>query len=959
MADKEHQGVTYKDTLNLPRTDFPIRANCAVEDPKIIERWKTENLYEKAFNCNKGKETFILHDGPPYANANIHLGTAYNKILKDIFSKSQRMFGKHVPVTPGWDCHGLPIEYRVKKEFPDLEKEALRKKCREWATHWMGVQREEFKDLGVVMNWDHPYLTMSPEYEADIIRCFGKFVQKGYIERKNKTVPWCASCQTALATAEIEYQDRKDPSIYVLFSLDKQSTEKAFPGISGSADILVWTTTPWTLPLNRAVTLKPEASYDLLDINGKNIIVGSALSQKICDKLKIEKKVFATCKAEVLVGFKVGHPLIDGFKVPVLSDQFVGLSDGTAAVHTAPGCGAEDYEVGLKNGLEIFSPLTSDGRYAKGIVPSELEGIETAQAHGWVIKTAQERGTLLLKESINHSYPHCWRCRNGLMFRATKQWFCDLSHNSLREKALEQIEKIQFVPARTRNHLKAAVGGRLEWCLSRQRTWGTPIVGFICNDCDHSIVPQDVLENVAKKVEKEGAEYWELVHEKDLLNGLKCPQCGSSALRKETDILDVWFDAGVSHHAVLKKLSGLSFPANLYIEGTDQHRGWFQSSLLTSVVLEGQSCTKAIATHGYTVDEKGHKMSKSLGNVVLPSEMIKKLGTDGLRLWASSIDMESDAIVSETLLSNIQEVFRKIRNTCRFLVSNLYDFDHEKDALVFEKMSAIDQYALQQLAHFSKKVQNAYQQYDLTDVYHLFTDYCATELSSFYLDIIKDRLYTDKASGKERRSAQTACWYILDILTKLMAPILSLTAEQLSDCYQKNKKESIHLQAYTHIPFVWGEGKEASTKEEQWEALRNVRDSVLREIEKLRKEGIVKHSLEAKVKLAMNTSQNQAQKIKSLLDWVEATGQSKEQFLKEYFIVSQCDVEDFEDEEDDFEDDEEGTFEDFFSDCDVSDSGLLVKAGHADGVKCPRCWQWEVTDHEHGLCNRCQKAIVN
>jgi len=945
--------VSYKETLNLPQTDFPIRANAAIEEPKLLARWQKEELYKKSFACNKGKEKYIFHDGPPYANGNIHLGTAYNKILKDIFTKSQRMMGKHVPITPGWDCHGLPIELKVTAEHPNLAPEQLKKECRNYATGWIKTQKEQFKELGVLMNWDHPYLTMSKQYESTIVRAFGKFVEGGYIERSNKTVPWCASCKTVLAAAEIEYEDRKDPSIYVAFPLEEATQKKVFPALKDTVNMLIWTTTPWTLPLNKMVILKPKEQYDVLDINGTLCVVGSKLSDAICKKLEVTKKVVATCKAEDLVGGNALHPFIEGQKSALVSDGFVGTQEGTACVHGAPGCGADDYEVALKNKIEIFSPLSDDGKYEEGILPQELVGQEVAKAHGWIIKTLQEKGRLLLKESIKHSYPHCWRCQKGLIFRATKQWFCDLEQNNLRQKALDAIENIAFVPEVTRNRLRAVIKGRLEWCLSRQRIWGTPIIAALCNECDAAFIDQAMIKEVAKGIEKEGIEYWDTVSLEDVLpKGTKCAECGSAHFKKEQDILDVWFESGVSHYAVLYNNSELGYPADLYAEGSDQHRAWFQSSLLTSLVLEGSACFKAVTTHGYTVDQKGRKMSKSLGNVVAPQEVIKKMGADGLRLWAASIDLGSDAVMSEILVGNVKEVFRKVRNTCRFLVSNLYDFDSKKDAVALKDIRAIDQYALHQLGQFSNAVQKAYQEHDLTGVQHHFADYCAGQLSSFYLDIIKDRLYTDVKNGVERRSAQTASWYILDTLTKLMAPILSFTAEQLADCYQKGKTESIHLQGFANVPQVWQENEEKS-KECQWEALRIIRSSVLKAIEKLREQSIVKHSLEAKVTLAMNKSQEAVQPVLQLLEDVKRTGQNKEQFLKEYFIVSACEIVDYDDEDQDIDQEE---FEKFDV-CVASETGLLVKAGHADGSKCPRCWQWEVTDHEHGLCARCQLAV--
>lgn len=996
MADnkKPEDGmVQYKDTLNLPRTDFPIRASASIDDPIMIARWEQEKLYDKAFVKNEGKKKFILHDGPPYANANIHLGTSYNKILKDIVTKSERMTGKHVPVTPGWDCHGLPIELRVTAENPNVVGPELKEKCRAYASHWIGVQKQEFKQLGVVMDWNHPYETMSPDYEAATVQAFGRFVAEGYISRKNKTVPWCASCKTVLAAAEIERYDRKDPSIYVRFPLVNHPSSTAqsgealaqrdlvlnnpFPGIDREVSLLVWTTTPWTLPLNRAVFLKANADYQLLDINGHAVVVGTALVDKVCDLLKVPKVVLGSCKAQDLAGRTARHPFIKDATVPVCADvQFVELTDGTACVHCAPGCGPEDYEMGIKNNLEIFSPLSPDGCYTAGIQPEELEGMSIKDALGWVMTKLQESNTLLFKTSINHAYPHCWRCRNGLMFRATKQWFCELDHKGLQDKSLEAIETIQFLPEAMRNHLRSAVSGRLEWCLSRQRTWGTPIIALICTECDKEVVDQALLAKVVAGIAKDGIEYWDRVQLADLIaSSMKCSDCGSHSFRKEKDILDVWFDSGVSHYAVLAKNKQLGYPADMYLEGIDQHRGWFQSSLLTSMALEGKPCFKTIVTHGYTVDDKGRKMSKSLGNVTAPQELIDRMGTDGLRLWVASIEMQGDVVVSNTLLTNIQESYRKIRNTCRFFLQNLYDYDHGKDALAYDELLAIDQYALHQLALFSEQVQSAYQKRNLTGVFHALVDYCTGELSSFYMDIIKDRLYTDQADGRSRRSAQTACWIILDTMTRLMAPILSFTAEQISDHYQKNKKDSIHLQDFAHVPVIWGQIEhehqwtnirfhgpkvaanafavvDRAKKEVQWEMLREMRSSILKAIELLRQKNVVKHSLEAKVTLTMNTSIEPMALIKELLVDIEKTGQSRSDFLKEFCIVSACDIIEVDDSSEYEEEDDDGTV--YLLD---GMDGLVVKASRAPGSKCPRCWQWEVTDHEHGLCNRCQKVV--
>ncbi len=964
--------VSYKDTLNLPRTDFPIRAQALVDDAILLERWKKLDLYARSFNHNNGNEKFVLHDGPPYANGHIHLGHAYNKILKDIITKSQRMMGKHVPITPGWDCHGLPIEFKVAGENPGLGRQELQQKCRAYAQKWIDVQREEFKKLGILMDWDRPYITMDPEIEAYTVRAFAHALEDGYISRKNKTVPWCATCQTVLAAAEIEYEDRKDPSLYVKFALSYEDSNKLF-NIDKKVSLVMWTTTPWTIALNRALFLKPQASYDLLEVQGDYIIVGSVLADAMCGLLNVSKNVVATCKAEDLVGLKAYHPFVQDLKVPVLVDQFVGLTDGTAVVHCAPGCGPEDYEMGLRYNLEIFSPVSPSGFYTEGVLPVELVGMSIKDALSWVITTLQNNNALLYKTFIKHSFPHCWRCRNGLIFRATKQWFCELSKNNLRERALLALNNVSFIPYATRNHLKAAVSGRLEWCLSRQRAWGTPIIALICNDCDKEFASSKMIELVAQRIELSGIEAWNSVSVESLIEGyeLIC-SCGSKNFRKEQDILDVWFDSGVTHQTVLKHNKELGFPADLYLEGIDQHRGWFQSSLLTSMMYSDNAPFKMVATHGFTVDEKGRKMSKSLNNGVEPQQIVDRLGTDGLRLWASSIDMEGDAVVSENVLSNVQEVFRKIRNTCRGLLMNLYDFDYEKDAVDLSKMTFFDKRSLHELSVLNDAVIKAYQEKDSTRVFHMITDYCAVEVSSLYLDIAKDRLYTDQVDGHLRRSAQTVCWYMLDTLTKLIAPVLSFTAEQLSDHYQKNKTTSIHLQNFALSQFLFREqfakqGNEPeislhyeNQKHQQWQALADMRSAVLKAIEMLRKKTVIKHSLEAKVTVTMDMTKTENTLIKGLLSEVAKENQSVQHLLKEYCIVSACDIVETENTDDwsDYEDDE-------YSEQDFDDSityidgglGLQIKVEHAQGIKCPRCWQWEASDHKDGLCNRCQKIV--
>ncbi len=935
---KPDSAKNFKDSLNLPRTEFPIRPNALVDDPLMVERWEKEQLYAKTFECNKGAEQFILHDGPPYANGNIHLGHAYNKILKDIVTKSQRMLGKHVPVIPGWDCHGLPIEKRVSDEQPNLTPHDLKVACRAYANHWIDVQRNEFKQLGVVMDWGNPYLTMAPSYEATIMRSFGQFLDQGYIERKDKTVPWCMSCKTVLASAEIEHQERKDPSVYVLFKLDDKTVAAVLPELAGKpVNLLVWTTTPWTLPLNRAVAIRPDAQYVLLEINGHYVMVAQELANRVAALVEAPVNIVAQVASNDLVAHRatVEHPFVQNLVVPVLLNPLVSLEDGTACVHQAPGCGPEDYEFGVRNNLEIFSPISVDGRYTKGIMPQELEGMSVADGQIWVIKKLVECGRMFFKTTLRHSYPHCWRCRNGLIFRATRQWFCDLSQGSLKQKALAEVDTINMLPESSANRLKATIDGRLEWCLSRQRVWGVPIPALLCVQCDHAYTNKEFIHTVAYAVAQHGIEYWDTVAIETLLPaGHACVNCASTAFVKERDILDVWFDSGVSHAAVL--VPNNLFPADLYLEGKDQHRGWFQSSLLTSVVLEGRAPMRQIVTHGFTVDSQGRKMSKSLNNGVAPQELIKELGTDGVRLWAASIDCRSEAVVSDLLMTNVKEVFRKIRNTCRFLLSNLYDFEYASDAVPFDKLFVVDQYAMQLTHELNLTIIEQYKNVEFTAVFHTLADFCATDLSAFYLDVTKDRLYVEKADGHARRSAQTAYWHILDTLTRLTAPIMSFTAEQLSDQYQKDKTASIHLQQFAASRALFGAERDGMMT--QWQQLKQIRTAVLKAVEPLREQGIIKHPLEAHITLYFDAEllQNSALLFESIVrSW-----QGSVPFFKEFFIASDVIV--------------AGDRQDCAP---TAVKGFFVHVERAHGSKCPRCWQWQQTDNPDQLCGRCAVIV--
>jgi isoleucyl-tRNA synthetase len=966
----------FQDTLNLPKTDFSMRANSITKEPELLARWEKENLWNKSWSKNKGKKKFVLHDGPPYANGHIHIGHVLNKVLKDIVTKYKRMSGFHAPVKPGWDCHGLPVEIKVVEQFGDklktVDKIEFKKLCREYAQSWINVQREEFKQLAVLMDWQNPYLTMSLEYESAVLRAFSKFVKDGFVERKNKTVPWCVSCQTVLATAEIEYKDRKDPSLYVLFPLDAETSKKLFPenlknNPKLQVNLLIWTTTPWTLPLNRAVVLNSNAKYVLLAGSGDlAFVVAKDLADKLCTLFGIEKKVLNEFDSKLFESQKVNHCFIPDLKVPVLLDNSVLLEEGTACMHSAPGCGPEDYVLGIKNGLEIFSPLSPDGKYTQGIQPKELEGMSIADGQIWVIKKLAENGKLLFKNSITHAYPHCWRCRNGLMFRATKQWFCQLQKGDLIEKSLAEIEKISFVPETGRARLQSFVGGRTEWCISRQRTWGVPIPALICQKCDNAFLDADFVEKISQHVAKEGIEFWDRVSIEELITlGLlkkdfKC-KCGAQLadFKKEYDILDVWLEAGVSHYAVLAQdPNNLGIPADLYLEGSDQHRGWFQSALLSSMILNDTTCTKEFLTHGYVVDEKGYKMSKSLGNVVSPEDVVKKFSRDILRLWVASSDYKDDIAISEKILGFVSQSYSKIRNTSRFMISNLYDFDITKDAVPFEKLLKVDQYALARLHQINDEVTKAYQAYDFAAVFHALNNYFTVDLSSLYLDICKDRLYVEQADGHLRRSAQTAIYQILDTVTKLMAPILSFLSEEISDFYQKNKSESIHMQEFAQTTDIWalltkksfatsplhiGVTETSATytlaMQNLWNTLLEMREVVLKAIEQKRADGIVKHPLEGKVTLYIDKNSDQKKIIDTLIKDF-AQDKDANRFFKDWFIVSQV------------------KFLESFDGLDQTRlPWIFVKVEHADGDKCPRCWQWEKTDHSEKLCARCASVL--
>lgn len=941
---------SFRDTLNLPTTTFPIRPQAAIDDPALCIRWEQEGLFDAAGKLNAGNPKFVLHFGPPYANGHIHTGHALTETLKDFVCKAKRMTGLHVKLVPGWDCHGLPIEFKVaaelgvSKDTSGVDPIEFKEKCRVYAQQWIEVQRAEFKQLGIVATWDHPYITMNFTYEADILRALAMFVKKGHIERKGKTVPWCFTCQTVLASAEIEYKDRKDPSCYIAFPFETESAERLFPAFAGrEVSMLVWTTTPWTIPLNRGVMVHPTAAYVLFaGKDGKLLVVGQERLADIAALCGVEPTILATVNASDFGSAYVHHPLTNR-RTPLIFDVSVGLNDGTAAVHTAPGCGPDDYLIGLKNGLEIFSPLSADGKYTAGIDPVELEGMPITDGQWWVLKKLDESGRLVHKSNISHSYPHCWRCHNGLMFRATDQWFCNLEKNDLLARTLLAAEKIEFIPEWGKNRFLASVGTRTEWCISRQRMWGVPIPALLNTKTGEAIISAELIEKVADGVAQESITYWDRLTIEQMrdqgmiskeLYDAHCDENGVCQLIKEDDILDVWFDSGVSHFAVLAKDPELSMPADLYLEGSDQHRGWFQSSILSSMIMNDMPPMKQILTHGFVVDDERHKMSKSVGNVIAPDEVIKKYGVDVLRLWVASADYERDVVISTKVLDNVAEVYRKIRNTARFLLSNLYDFDITRDAVPLEKMRLIDQQALARLHEVATAVLPAYDEYRFTAVVQELNTYCANDLSASYLDMIKDCLYTEKSDGDIRRSAQTALYRILDTLTHLMAPVLSYTAEHIAACYRAAGAGSIHLSKFPQTVDVWEAlGKKNETTAAGWHALQELRSVVLKAIEQRREAGEIKQSLEARVVIFIDQSAESTKSLRAILADI-AKSHDVIAFLKEWCIVSQLELS-----------------------TNSSAGDLSAEVEHARGTKCPRCWQWDEIVDEDGLCRRCVHVL--
>ena len=927
--------MDYSKTLNLPETEFPMRAVLPEREPEFLKYWEENKIYEKKQELHAGHKKFVLHDGPPYANGKIHMGTALNKILKDIIMKYKYAQGFDTPYVPGWDTHGMPIEHAAIKNLGlnrhELDTLVLRKECHDYALKWIDEQRTDFKRLGVLGDWDHPYITMTHDYEAVQIHVFGEMAKKGYIYKGKKAVYWCPHCETALAEAEIEYGEEKSPAIFVKMPLVKDNGMLPEAAQGKPAYIVIWTTTPWTMPANVAIALHPDFEYAWVECEGEILFMAKEMLEavgKVCKKDL--SNIIGTCKGKDMEYAECRHPFetIDRKSLVVLAD-YVTLEAGTGCVHTAPGHGADDFETGVRYNLPIICPVDGSGKLTAE-AGADFAGMFVFDANVPIIKYLAGLNRLFGKENIRHQYAHCWRCKNPIIYRATEQWFASV--DGFREEALNAIANdVQWIPSWGEARIHNMVADRHDWCISRQRVWGVPIPIFYCEDCNEHLVNDDTINAVADLFAKEGSDAWWAHSAEEILpQGTKCPKCGGTHFRKESDIMDVWFDSGSSHAAVCKTRPELAWPADMYLEGSDQHRGWFQSSLLTSVATEGKAPYRAVLTHGYVVDGEGRKMSKSVGNTVAPQEVIAQYGADIIRLWAASSDYKADIRISKEILKQLSEVYRKIRNTIRYILGNTNDFNYETDKVEFKDMLELDRWALMHMQLLKKEVSAAYESYDFHVLYHAIHNFCSVEMSSYYLDILKDRLYAYKADSFERRSAQTAMYEIMLDLVVMIAPVLSFTMEEV---WQFMKKPASMPESVFMMP--WPECKEEyidEALESKWDNFIEIRSEITRVLEGARRAKTIGHSLDAKVELhatgealailrsvegdlATLLIVSQAKLVEGLAGGVEATGRED----------------------------------------------LKVTVQAAEGEKCERCWIYSDTvgkDAEHPtVCARCAAAL--
>lgn len=917
--------MDYSKTLKLPKTDFPMRGGLPTREPEMQARWEENDIYKKVQARTNGRPKFILHDGPPYANGDIHIGHALNKVLKDFIVRSKSMSGFDAPYVPGWDTHGLPIEHAIiKNEKIDRHKVGVvefRERCADYAYKYVDKQRDQFKRLGVRGDWDNPYITLKPEYEARQIKIFGEMAKKGYIYKGLKAVYWSPSSETALAEAEIEYKDKRSASIYV-----------AFPVIEGNGKltegdkVVIWTTTPWTIPANLAIAIHPELEYSLIKTEGEKFLIASGLLENVAQTIGWETyEVVAEYKGAELEGVVCRHPLYDRTS-PLLPGEHVTLDAGTGCVHTAPGHGEDDFYLGQKYGLDVLCPV--DG---KGIMTKEAPGFEGVfydDANKLITEKLKEAGALLHMNFITHSYPHDWRSKQPIIFRATEQWFASI--DGFRQEMLAAIKDVKWMPHWGEQRLHNMIADRGDWCISRQRVWGVPIPIFYCLDCNEALINDDTINHVSDLFRREGSSVWFAKETEELLpEGMACQHCGGKHFRKETDIMDVWFDSGSSHEAVLHEREDLAWPADLYLEGSDQYRGWFNSSLSTAVAVYGRAPYKAVLSHGFTLDGEGRKMSKSLGNVIVPKKIMDQLGADILRLWVASVDYQSDVRISDAILKQIAEAYRKIRNTFRFLLGNLEGFDPKADRLPYEQLDELDRYMVLKNQKMIQKVRTAYEEYQFHTVYNTIHNFCSLELSSFYLDISKDRLYADAEKSLRRRSAQTVMYDILLDLVRLVAPVIPHTADEVWNYIPGTDVESVQL---TDMPEADAKQLDEAL-EAKWDRLVEIRDEVNKALEEARREKIIGQSLSASVAIYPGEEAEKALK--------EAEERLKELFIASHVMLYPSSEKSPEDA--------------------VQLEGLAVVVKPAEGEKCERCWiiTPEVgSDADHPtLCSRCATVV--
>lgn len=933
----ESTKTEFKDTLNLPQTTLPMRANATVRELEIQKFWVENNIYEKMIGERDKTNSFVLHDGPPYLSSEkIHVGTALNKILKDILIKYKSQRGFYAPYVPGYDGHGLPIENAVVKTLKggrhSISEAELRAKCREFAHKNLKGQESEFKRLGVLGNWEHPYLTINPEYEAEQVRVFGEMYKKGYIEKGLKPVYWCAACETALAEAEVEYADHTSTSIYVRFKFEDDAVQKIENILGSKTDkdiyAIIWTTTPWTIPSNMAISMHPRFVYTFFEYKNDIYVVAEELLNSFLNDVEWDEadiKVLGSCSGQDLELLNTKHPLLNR-KSPIILGEHVTLDAGTGSVHTAPGHGLEDYEVGCKYGIEVFSPLDGRGVWTDTVGIDELVDVPYYKGNSMVIEMLQNCGALLKQQDIQHSYPHCWRCKKPVIYRATPQWFVKV--DKFRDKALEAVHGVKWIPASGENRIGNMVESRTDWCISRQRAWGVPIPIFYCEDCGEVICNDSTIENVAKMFEKESSDAWVKYSAEELLpEGFVCPKCGKKHFRKEKDIMDVWFDSGVSWRAVVEKRSEElgHTPVDMYLEGSDQHRGWFQSSLLTSVATQGKAPYKQVLTHGFVFGEDGRKMSKSLGNFIRPDDIIKKYGADILRLWAASVDYRNDIKIGNNIVGQLVEIFKKTRNTARFLIGNLFDFNPETDYVEYDELKNIDKFALHKLNKLIEEVTVSFENYEFYKYFQSLQNFAAVDLSSFYLDIVKDRLYTAGKKSLSRRACQTVLFENLMALVKILAPVMPHQAEDIWQNVpevQRGGLISILLSDWPVVNEKWNNPQ----LEEDFTKILKSREVVSRAIEPLRADKKVGSSLEVAV-------------------WIKAENdailKANEKDLADIYIVSQANL---------AKEKPEDVLNEYVEDC------YTVWVTKARGEKCTRCWKYRELNSD-GICPDCVEAI--